>query len=43
MRYVLDTNVVARLLDGQLSLRRALSDPAGKADDRAALAHRLLR
>ena len=32
---------VARLLDGQLSLRRALSDPAGKADDRAALAHRL--
>ena len=32
---------VARLLDGQLSLRRALSDPAGKPDDRAALAHRL--
>ena len=32
---------VARLLDGQLSLRRALSDPAGKPDDRAALAQRL--
>ena len=32
---------VARLLDGQLTLRRAFSDPAGKADDRAALAHRL--
>ncbi|HEY0508276.1 MAG TPA: F0F1 ATP synthase subunit delta, partial [Blastococcus sp.] len=32
---------VARLLDGQLSLRRALSDPAGSADDRAALVHRL--
>jgi F-type H+-transporting ATPase subunit delta len=32
---------VARLLDGQLSLRRALSDPAGKPEDRAALARRL--
>jgi F-type H+-transporting ATPase subunit delta len=32
---------VARLLDGQITLRRSLSDPAGKADDRAALARRL--
>jgi F-type H+-transporting ATPase subunit delta len=32
---------VARLLDGQLALRRALSDPAGKPEDRAALAGRL--
>ena len=32
---------VARLLDGQLSLRRSLSDPAGKPDERAALANRL--
>jgi len=32
---------VARLLDGQLTLRRALADPAGKPDDRAALAGRL--
>jgi F-type H+-transporting ATPase subunit delta len=32
---------VARLLDGQLALRRALSDPAGKPDERAALARRL--
>ena len=32
---------VARLLDGQLSLRRALSDPAGKPEERAALARRL--
>jgi F-type H+-transporting ATPase subunit delta len=32
---------VARLLDGQLSLRRALSDPAGKPEDWAALARRL--
>ena len=32
---------VARLLDGQLTLRRSLSDPAGKADERAALANRL--
>jgi len=32
---------VARLLDGQLTLRRALSDPAGKPEDRAALAGRL--
>jgi F-type H+-transporting ATPase subunit delta len=32
---------VALLLDGQLSLRRALSDPAGKPEDRAALARRL--
>jgi F-type H+-transporting ATPase subunit delta len=33
---------VARLLDGQPSLRRALSDPAATADDRAGLARRLL-
>jgi F-type H+-transporting ATPase subunit delta len=32
---------VARLLDGQISLRRALSDPAGKPEDRAGLARRL--
>ena len=32
---------VARLLDGQLTLRRSLSDPAGKPDERAALASRL--
>jgi F-type H+-transporting ATPase subunit delta len=32
---------VARLLDGQLTLRRSLSDPAGKPDERAALADRL--
>ncbi|TFV80247.1 F0F1 ATP synthase subunit delta [Blastococcus sp. CT_GayMR20] len=32
---------VARLLDSQLSLRRALSDPAGKPEDRAGLAQRL--
>ena len=32
---------VARLLDGQLTLRRALSDPAGKPEDRAALVRRL--
>jgi F-type H+-transporting ATPase subunit delta len=32
---------VARLLEGQLSLRRALSDPSGKPEDRAALAQRL--
>src|SRR5688500_13550939 len=32
---------VARLLDGQLTLRRALSDPAAKPDERAALAQRL--
>jgi F-type H+-transporting ATPase subunit delta len=32
---------VARLLSGQLTLRRALSDPAGKPDERAALAQRL--
>jgi F-type H+-transporting ATPase subunit delta len=32
---------VARLLDGQLALRRSLSDPAGKPDERAALANRL--
>ncbi len=32
---------VARLLDGQLTLRRALSDPSGKPEDRAALARRL--
>ncbi|MET0765060.1 MAG: F0F1 ATP synthase subunit delta [Blastococcus sp.] len=32
---------VARLLDGQLTLRRALSDPAGKPEERAALARRL--
>jgi F-type H+-transporting ATPase subunit delta len=33
---------VARLLDGQPSLRRALSDPAATPDDRANLARRLL-
>ncbi|MGY1769716.1 F0F1 ATP synthase subunit delta [Blastococcus sp. SYSU D00813] len=33
---------VARLLDAQPSLRRALSDPAGKPAERAALAQRLL-
>jgi F-type H+-transporting ATPase subunit delta len=32
---------VARLLNGQLSLRRALADPSGKPDERAALARRL--
>jgi F-type H+-transporting ATPase subunit delta len=32
---------VARLLDGQLTLRRALSDPAGKPEERAALVRRL--
>jgi F-type H+-transporting ATPase subunit delta len=32
---------VARLLDAQLTLRRALSDPAGSPDERAALARRL--
>src|SRR3954447_19106167 len=32
---------IARLLDGQLSLRRALSDPAGKPAERAALAQRV--
>jgi F-type H+-transporting ATPase subunit delta len=32
---------VARLLDNQLALRRALSDPAGKPEERAALARRL--
>jgi F-type H+-transporting ATPase subunit delta len=32
---------VARLLDGQLALRRSLSDPAGKPEERAALASRL--
>jgi F-type H+-transporting ATPase subunit delta len=33
---------VARLLDGNRTLRRALSDPAGKPSDRADLARRLL-
>jgi F-type H+-transporting ATPase subunit delta len=33
---------IARLLEGQRTLRRALSDPSGKPDDRAALAGRLL-
>ena len=33
---------VARLLEGQPSLRRALSDPAAKPDDRAGLVQRLL-
>jgi F-type H+-transporting ATPase subunit delta len=33
---------VGRLLNGQLTLRRALSDPAGRPEDRAALAGRLL-
>jgi F-type H+-transporting ATPase subunit delta len=32
---------VARLLDGQLTLRRALSDPSGKPEERASLARRL--
>jgi len=32
---------VARVLNGQLTLRRALSDPAGKPEDRAGLARRL--
>jgi F-type H+-transporting ATPase subunit delta len=32
---------VARLLDGQLSLRRALADPSGKPEERAALVRRL--
>ena len=32
---------VGRLMNGQLSLRRALSDPSGKPEDRAALAQRL--
>jgi F-type H+-transporting ATPase subunit delta len=34
---------VSRLLDGQPSLRRAMSDPAVKPADRAALARRLLQ
>jgi F-type H+-transporting ATPase subunit delta len=33
---------IARLLEGQRTLRRSLSDPSGKPDDRAALADRLL-
>jgi F-type H+-transporting ATPase subunit delta len=32
---------VARVLDGQPTLRRAMADPAGKPDDRAALVERL--
>src|SRR3954465_3346540 len=32
---------IARLLDGQLMLRRALSDPAGKPEERAALPRRV--
>jgi F-type H+-transporting ATPase subunit delta len=32
---------VARLLAGQITLRRSLSDPAGKPEDRAGLARRL--
>ena len=32
---------VGRVLNGQLTLRRALSDPAGRPEDRAALAQRL--
>ena len=32
---------VARVLNGQLALRRALSDPSGKPEDRAGLARRL--
>ncbi|MGQ4819031.1 hypothetical protein ACQ1ZK_18205, partial [Enterococcus faecium] len=32
---------VARLLTGQPSLRRALSDPSGKPEERVALAQRL--
>ena len=34
---------VGRLLDGQPSLRRAMSDPSGKPDDRADLVDRLFR
>ena len=34
---------VGRVLDDQPTLRRALSDPAGSPDDRAALAERLFR
>ena len=34
---------VGRLLEGQPSLRRALSDPSGKPDDRADLVDRLFR
>jgi F-type H+-transporting ATPase subunit delta len=34
---------VGRLLEGQPSLRRALSDPSGKPDERAELAERLFR
>ena len=34
---------VARLLDGQKGLRRALADPSARPDDRAGLASRLLR
>jgi F-type H+-transporting ATPase subunit delta len=33
---------VARLLDGQVSLRRALSDPSGSPSDRAGVVRRLL-
>src|SRR4030095_396799 len=33
---------VAHVLDGQLSLRRALSDPSVRPDDRAGLVRRLL-
>lgn len=32
---------VARVLEGQLALRRAMADPAGSPDDRAALVERL--
>jgi F-type H+-transporting ATPase subunit delta len=32
---------VARVLDSQLTLRRAMADPAGKPDDRAALVRRI--
>jgi F-type H+-transporting ATPase subunit delta len=34
---------VSRLLDGQLALRRALSDPSARPEDRAGLARRLFR
>jgi F-type H+-transporting ATPase subunit delta len=41
MRLADELFAVARLLDAQLGLRRALSDPSGKPEERAALARRL--
>jgi F-type H+-transporting ATPase subunit delta len=41
MRLADELFAVARLLDGQLTLRRALSDPSGKPEERAGLARRL--